>query len=268
MHVQVLSSGSAGNAALVRAGETHLLLDAGLPVDELYARFEAARVQPARLDHVALTHGHLDHARASGQLSKKTGATVHCCERLMRNGSLRGARRLAALTVGSDTRLEGRFGDDGLSLRPVLIPHDAEPTVAFRIEHTQPEERGGTRVAVLVTDMGRPDPHVARALAGAHVAILEFNHDPAMLSRGPYTAKLKRRVAGDRGHLSNAQAAEMLERMAGPELHTVVLAHLSLTNNTAELAEAAARQALERAGRTNVRVLVASQDEPGPNLAV
>jgi phosphoribosyl 1,2-cyclic phosphodiesterase len=98
--------------------------------------------------------------------------------------------------------------------------------------------------------------------------ILEFNHDERMLADGPYPVPLKRRVSGDRGHLSNEQAAVMLTAMAGPELHTLVLAHLSATNNTPELALEAAHGALEQAGLEHVEVLVATQDEVGPNLKI
>ena len=65
----MLASGSGGNAVLVRAGELCMLVDAGLPIDELEKRLAAVRVPLHRLDAIALTHGHLDHARASGLLS-------------------------------------------------------------------------------------------------------------------------------------------------------------------------------------------------------
>ncbi len=265
MHVQVLSSGSGGNALLVRAGEVHVLLDAGLPLDELHRRLEAARVRATRIDHICLTHGHLDHARSAGRLAKLSGATLHCCERLMRNASVRRAPRMSTLRIGTPSELEGPCGTAGVAITAVQVPHDADPTVAFRLTHVL---RGEERVAVLVTDMGKSDPHAAKQLAGAHLIVLEFNHDLAMLRDGPYADALKRRVGGDRGHLSNEQAADMLRRMAGPRLHTVVLAHLSRTNNTPELALAAARAALDAAGRSDVRILVAEQDTIGPNLAV
>jgi phosphoribosyl 1,2-cyclic phosphodiesterase len=89
-----------------------------------------------------------------------------------------------------------------------------------------------------------------------------------MMASGPYPPSLQQRITGGRGHLSNAQAAEMLERLAGPELHTVVLAHLSSKNNTPELALAAARGALERLGRPEVRLLIAEQHAVGANLEV
>jgi len=261
MHLQVLSSGSAGNSALIRAGDTSALVDAGLPLRELELRLEHAGLGPWGLDHVFVTHGHLDHARSAGSLSRRQHALLHCCEALMRNASIRRSRRMATLTVGRAQEVEGRRGSDGLRLTPVLLPHDAAPTVAFRIE-----QEG--RTAVILTDMGRPCPEVARHLGGAHVLVLEFNHDGAMLEDGPYPYPLKRRILGDGGHLSNAQAAAMLRLLAGPELHTLVLAHLSRTNNRADLALECARAELEHLGLAHVQVLVASQDEVGPNLAV
>lgn len=265
MHLQVLSSGSRGNATLVRADDATLLIDAGLGMREMEARFEAARVSIQSVDHVAVTHGHLDHARNAGVVARRAKATLHCCERLQQNPTIRKARSINTLSPGRELELPDRQGKAGLSLTGVLIPHDAVPTVAFRVEHQRGDVR---RRAVVLTDMGRPDAAAARALAGAHVLVLEFNHDRDMLDRGPYPASLRRRVAGDGGHLSNAQAAEMLRALAGPELHTLVLAHLSEKNNTPELAVAAARAALEELGRTDVEVLVAAQDEVGPNLEV
>ena len=264
LHFQVLSSGSQGNALLLRVADTHVLLDAGLSVRKLEQRLEQARVSPQRIDHIALTHGHLDHARAAGALAKKSGARVHCCERLMRNASVRRAPILTRLRVGSTSELAvqgGSSADEVLRLLPVLIPHDADPTVAFRVEHAG-------RALILVTDMGRVSRQAAKDLQGAHVLVLEFNHDLELLRRGPYPDSLKRRVAGPAGHLSNEEASEMLRLMTGPELHTLVLAHLSETNNTPELAHAAAQRTLTELGRSDVRILVATQHEIGPNLAV
>lgn len=263
MHLQVLSSGSGGNSALFRAGEGRVLVDAGLTLAELEARLELAGVPPptgerSTLDHVLVTHGHLDHARSAGGIARKHRAVVHGSEAMLQAPSLRRAKRQAALRIGADAVLDEQLG---LRVSNVALPHDAHPTVAFRLEHDG-------RVAVILTDMGRPDEYVARALRGAHVLVLEFNHDRDMLEQGPYPMALKRRVGGDAGHLSNAQAAQMLRWLAGPELHTLVLAHLSLHNNRPELALEAARTTLEALGLGHVRVLVASQHEIGENLAV
>jgi phosphoribosyl 1,2-cyclic phosphodiesterase len=67
-----------------------------------------------------------------------------------------------------------------------------------------------------------------------------------MLARGPYPWELKRRIRGRRGHLSNAEAGRLLERVLHDGLENVVLAHLSDKNNRPELAGAAAREVLKR----------------------
>ena len=261
MKLQVLSSGSKGNATLVRVDDMRLLIDAGLPMTALNERLDSARVPFDGIDHIAVTHGHLDHARSVGGLSKRHKSIVHCSPAVQRNASIRRAKQVRGLGPGDPSVLEARAGEGRLELTAVHLPHDADPTYALQVE-------SGGRRAVVLTDMGRPDAQVAQRLNDAHVLVLEFNHDRAMLDAGPYSAALKRRVAGDRGHLSNAQAAEMLEALAGPSLHTLVLAHLSEKNNTPELAERAARAVLAELGRTDVEVLIASQHEIGPPIEV
>ena len=261
VHLQVLGSGSGGNAVLVRAGELNVLVDAGLEIDVLEQRLAAARVPPHRLDAIVLSHGHLDHARSAGLLARKTGARVYCSEGLLANASLRGTPSSCVLSVGGTVTVRGRCGADELQLTTTALPHDADPTLALRLAHAG-------RVAVICTDMGTPDLAASSALRGAHVLLLEFNHDAVLLAQGPYSSALKRRVGGPRGHLSNEQAAEVLGQAAGPELHTLVLAHLSRTNNRPELALASARAALARLGREDVRLVVAEQDEIGEAMEV
>jgi phosphoribosyl 1,2-cyclic phosphodiesterase len=247
VHLQVLSSGSGGNATLVRGGDTAVLVDAGLTLKELDERFAAARFSPSALDHVLVTHGHLDHARSAGALAKRERALLHTAAALQSNASIRRCKNLNTLSVGGTQALPGRACDDGLRATSVPLPHDASPTVAFKLEHDG-------RCAVILTDMGMPRSDVARELRGAHVLVLEFNHDERMLSHGPYSAALKRRILGNAGHLSNEQAAVMLEQLAGEELHTLVLAHLSAHNNTREIAFECATAALARRGLAHVRV--------------
>lgn len=261
MRLQILSSGSEGNSLVVRADELRVLVDAGLGIPELGARFDAARIGPQSLHHVLVTHGHLDHARSAGAVAKRQGAWLHCPEAMMRHPSVARAPRKSTLPIGGsfELRADGRPGE--LEVTAVRLPHDCDPTVAFRI-------RQGERTAVVLTDLGRPDPEVARALRGAHVLVLEFNWDPELMAKGPYPFVLQRRITGERGHLSNEEAARMLELLAGPELHTLVVAHVSKKTNSPERALEAAARALGRLGRSDVNVLVASQDEVGAELVV
>ena len=132
---------------------------------------------------------------------------------------------------------------------PTPLPHDVAQ-VAFKIE------AGGTS-AVIATDLGEVTPRFADLARGCDVLLLESNYDRAMLEAGPYPLHLKRRVGSARGHLSNTQTRELL-RALPPRAHTVVLMHLSETNNRPDIALESARDALS--GRC-VRLFAASQTE-------
>jgi len=79
-----------------------------------------------------------------------------------------------------------------------------------------------------------------------------------MLRTGPYAAFLKARIAGARGHLSNAQAATLLRQVDCARLQWVAAAHLSAQNNTKALASEAIAAVL---GCVPGEVAIADQEE-------
>ena len=261
LHLQILSSGSEGNSTLIRCGELTVLVDAGLTMRALTERLEAARIAQNQVDHVVLTHAHLDHARSAGIVGKRHGAIVHCPEAMMQNRSVARAPRLSTLPVGGVFELEVPGSDEALKIETVPLPHDCDPTVAMRLSHAG-------RTAIILTDCGHPRHDLKDALQGANVLVLEFNHDPVLMETSPYPPKLRKRILGDQGHLSNAQAQALLRELVGPDLHTLFLAHLSGKTNTPDLALSAAKETLEELGRLDVDVQVALQHEVGPNLEV
>jgi phosphoribosyl 1,2-cyclic phosphodiesterase len=99
-------------------------------------------------------------------------------------------------------------------------------------------------------------------LRGCHALIIEFNYDQKMLEDGPYPWEVKRRIKGSEGHLSNLQAADLLEAVVHKDLHLVVLAHLSQINNDELRALKEAREALGRSGLKNTRIVISRQDNP------
>ena len=122
---------------------------------------------------------------------------------------------------------DSSFAVGGIEVRAVTVPHDARQPVQYRFFH------GGVTVGVL-TDLGCVSPHVQTAFSGCDMLLLEFNHDLEMLRRGPYPAVLKRRVAGDYGHLNNEQAMTMLTSMTERLPKVVVAGHISEQNNSVE----------------------------------
>ena len=262
MRVAVLASGSEGNATLVESGGTRLLVDAGIGPFALRCALERARLgaglgrarreQP--VDAVVVTHAHADHFGFARKYAKKMRIPVYVTE---------------ATARAHDLPREGRFRMFGprdpfevgeLLVSPVPVPHDA-PQVAVSISD------GQRRVAV-VTDVGEVTGRLADHLALCDVLLVESNHDAEMLERGPYPAFIKRRVASAGGHLSNAQTHELLARLP-LRTRTVVLMHLSRTNNHVPLALECARDAL--AGRrVNLyaapprELLMVDADAPAP----
>ena len=76
----VLASGSRGNAAVVSAGATNILVDAGLSCRELMRRMCVAGQDPAALTAVLITHEHLDHVAGLSVLARKLGVPVFFTE--------------------------------------------------------------------------------------------------------------------------------------------------------------------------------------------
>ncbi len=245
VRIAILGSGSKGNVTLVAAEGTTILVDAGLGPRVLEERMIATLgAVPERIDGVVVTHAHRDHAQHAPAYAERFGCPVYVNE-----PTLRGVRWDARPKTFVVAR-SAAFRVGAIEVRPLPVPHDA-PQVALVLEG------GGARTG-LVTDLGHVPAGLADHLRGCDTLLLESNHDPVLLRDGPYPEPIKRRVLGDRGHLSNAQAAALLAELACG-LARVVLMHLSETNNRPSLAHAAASQALRR---SRARLELAWQERP------
>lgn len=151
-------------------------------------------------------------------------------------------------TFQAGTRLE--IGD--LSIDTFTIPHDAADPVGFAVT-TQ-----GLK-ASLVTDLGYIPESIRFHLRDSHFLLLECNHDLEMLRVGPYPWSVKQRVMGRRGHLSNDVVAQYLKHELAPTVSTLILGHISDSNNHPELVRVMADKSLQ-GRRLFTDVLVA---EPG-----
>ncbi|APR74960.1 Metal-dependent hydrolase of the beta-lactamase superfamily I [Minicystis rosea] len=242
MKITILASGSAGNATLFEAGGTRVLVDAGIGPRALLMRLAAAGTTGAP-HAVVLTHEHQDHFGQCLRIAKKLGIPIWASEATARCERLHGRDEVRVFGMREP------FAIGAVTIAPLPLPHDAAQ-VALVLE-------GGGRRAAIVTDLGEVPPALPAHLARCDVALIESNHDPDMLRRGPYPWFLKQRITSARGHLSNQQAHALL-RALPRETHTVALMHLSQTNNRPDVALDVARDAL--AGRST-RLLVASQNE-------
>lgn len=227
-----LGSGSRGNATLVEAGGVRLLVDCGFTVREVQARCQRLDFDPASLDAVLVTHEHSDHIGGVARLARAYRLPVYLT---------RGTAAGTADWDGCEHQYispHEAFRIGAMEVQPFPVPHDAREPCQFTFSHD------GRRLGV-VSDLGHITPHVRDSLAECDALLLECNHDRHMLATGPYPEHLKRRIGGERGHLSNAQAAGLLRAVDRARLQHLVLTHLSEKNNTPALAREAACEALQ-----------------------
>jgi phosphoribosyl 1,2-cyclic phosphodiesterase len=229
----------------VETAEARILIDAGLSGEELIRRMETTGIDPAGLDAILLTHEHVDHIRGAGPLARRFNLPVHMNRLTFRRAlkTLGNVSTPVVFQTGQPITLHG------LCIETFTKCHDAADPVGI-VVHAD-----GARLGI-ITDLGRSTPVVEDRLRGCHALVVEFNHDERMLDEGPYPLELKRRIKGPEGHLSNAQAGGLVKTLCHDSLSTVVLAHLSETNNHPEKAMEASKIALSG---FRVKVLVSDQ---------
>lgn len=225
MRFKSLGSGSTGNALVVESSSvqgrvTRVLVDCGFTQKELLARLKASGLQPSDLSAVFITHEHSDHIGCASQLARRWGIPLWMSE-----GTALGVAERGQVHYAHDGQA---FEIGHLRLTPFTVPHDAREPLQLRVE----DERH--RLGIL-TDLGQPTDYVIRNIYNCHALFLEANHEPGLLAKSSYPAWLKRRVAGDLGHLSNQVAADILRDLGRGTLQHVVAAHLSQQNNQPEL---------------------------------
>ena len=226
MRFASLGSGSRGNSTLVEWATGALLIDCGFSLKETEQRLLRLARRPDQLAAVLVTHEHSDHIKGVAALARRYQIPVYMTPGTFHSrnlGELPDLRLIHAYTP---------FEINGLTVRPVAVPHDAREPAQFVLEFA------GLRLGIL-TDLGSITPHVEACYQSCDAMVLEANHDPAMLAYGSYPPSLKQRVGGQWGHLSNQQAAGFLQRVDTRRLQHLVVAHISQQNNTPALAQAA-----------------------------
>lgn len=225
MRFASLGSGSEGNALVVQAGQTCVLMDCGFTLVETDARLARLGLAAERLSGIVVTHEHGDHIAGVARLARKHSIPVWLTHgtRLVQHKAFSGLSGLTEITP------HNTFNIGDLQIQPYAVPHDAAEPVQYVFSD------GATRLGVL-TDTGSSTPHIEATLSGCDALVLECNHDAAMLANGAYPVSLKQRVGGRFGHLSNADAAALLARLDNHRLQHIVAAHLSRKNNTQQLA--------------------------------
>jgi phosphoribosyl 1,2-cyclic phosphodiesterase len=269
MRFTVLGSGSSGNAILIRAGETRVLIDAGLSAKEIVRRMALVGEDAANLDGVILTHEHGDHAGGLRVLLKNLCCPVYIseatrdayiCEKSRGAAQDEWRKRIDALrdhTVIISSSADFRIG--AIDFHPFTVPHDAVDNFGLTIRHD------GVKI-VAALDFGHITTLIAEHLRGCAAIIIESNHNRDMLKAcAVYPWELKQRIMSRTGHISNEDVAAWLRDEFDGAADSIVLAHLSQRANNPEVAKLTAEVALQERGmffQTTTQIIVSHPKEP------
>ncbi len=251
VEICAIASGSNGNCYYIGNHENAILVDAGVNCKQILSKMKISGLSPSKLRGIFITHEHNDHVCGVRVLAKKLDIPV-----FMTKGTYQGLyltnRPDAVRLIESDQSIDLC----SFIIHPVLKKHDGKEPTSFRVEHQ------GINIGVF-TDIGSPCDNVTAHLKVCDALFLESNYDEKMLRGGSYPPHLKERVASDVGHLSNLQAAELLEEHAAEHLKVVLLSHLSGENNTPEIAYQAVKHLEDR-----FQIIVTSRKQPSEVITV
>jgi phosphoribosyl 1,2-cyclic phosphodiesterase len=253
MQVISLQSGSNGNCIYVEADGIRLLFDAGISGSQVKERLAQHGREPVGVDAVLISHDHVDHARSMGILHRKFGLPVYVTANTYRAAHRHRLGEIEDLRhfCSGETL---RFGN--VRVETIATPHDGADGVVFVVDD------GQHRLGIL-TDLGHVFADLHGIVESLDAVLLESNYDPDMLADGPYPDWLKQRIEGPGGHISNFEAAEVLQS-ADQRMKWVCLAHLSQDNNTPKLALATHRRILG----DRLPLVVASRHEASDILEI
>lgn len=229
MRLCSIASGSSGNCIYVGDEHTHLLVDTGISKKRIEEGLHTLGIQGNELKGILITHEHADHIQGLGVFSRKYEIPIYATR-----GTIEGIRAqssLGRLPEGllHEVDIDQNFMLGDMEICPFAISHDARQPSGFRIGNAK-------KTVAVATDLGKYDDYTVENLQNLNAVVLEANHDIHMLEVGPYPYVLKRRVMGDKGHLSNELTGRLLCDILHDDLQYVILGHLSKENNYEELA--------------------------------
>lgn len=234
MDLKILSGGSKGNSIVLKFGDDHVLVDAGIAKTKIEKRLLEEGVPASSISAIYLTHEHNDHVQGV-VIANKYRIPVFASE---------GTWKKISDKVDSELQnpikpYETYYFD--YCVTPFRTYHDAYDSFGYTFKF-------GTKKASICLDTGHVDAEMIAAMKDSDIILIESNHDPEMVEAGSYPDSVKARVISDIGHLSNEQTAEALQKLVKGKGERIYLTHLSSTNNMAALAELAVTQALKKKG--------------------
>lgn len=229
MRLASIASGSSGNTVYVGSENTHILIDAGITNKRIEDGLNTLSLCMKDLSGIFITHEHLDHVKALPVILKKYDIPVYATKATVDEILKMKNMDKADVSLLREIRADEAVIVGDLKIKPFCIEHDAADPVAYRVDCSN-------KSIAVATDMGCFNEYTVQNLEGIDAGVIEANHDIRMLEIGPYPYYLKRRILGDKGHLSNEAAGRLISLILNDNIKGILLGHLSKENNYPDLA--------------------------------
>ena len=265
MKLLSIASGSSGNCIYVGDKKTNLLIDAGISGKRIESGLEENNISIEKIKGILVTHEHLDHVSSLGILARRYHIPIYATKETikelcqMKNLGKIPYDLFHPITADIDFQIED------LTIHPFSISHDAVNPVAYRVSNK-------TKSVAVATDMGTYDNYTIHNLKVLDAIIIEANHDVNMLEIGKYPYQLKKRILGEKGHLSNEGSGKLLCEIVSEKLKYVFLGHMSKENNYEALAYETVKLELAISNRkyfdSGFCLQVAKRDKPSALITI
>ncbi len=256
-----LFSGSSGNSILISSKGKNFLVDIGVSAKRCEKALSDIDVSPDSIDAVFVTHEHIDHSGGirvfAGKHKIPVFAPSACAESMLQSGMLDDKVHI------ENTLFHMEFG--GIEIMTFSQSHDSADCIGYRFNLPD-----GRSVSVC-TDTGYITDNAKSVLPGCDLIFIESNHETSMVETGPYPYYLKKRILGERGHLSNFACGEYMKELAQSGTTRFVLSHLSRENNMPHIARQSAVAALSEVGlkeETDYRLYVSPPENDGRGIVL
>ncbi len=221
-----ICSSSSGNCLCVASSDAIILIDVGVSTKSLLKFLQLAGLDYKKIKGIFITHEHSDHISGLYSATKFLKVPVYSSvktlkELIFKNAIFKGTK---ILEIDKKTV---NICDFFVSAFRVM--HDSVDGIRFKIFD------GDKRVGIC-TDLGIVTKNVFDNLKDMDFVFLEANYDVNMLKNGKYPLVLKRRISSNFGHLSNLNAAHLINLLIEDGVRKFLIGHLSEKNNLPHIA--------------------------------
>ncbi len=259
-----IASGSSGNCIFIGTENTNLLVDVGISGKRIEQGLASIEIDASNMHGILITHEHIDHINGLGVMARRYHlpiySTAETINAIMHTKSVGRIPEELLQIIEPDCSFQ--IGD--IRINPFSILHDASNPVAYTFEKDE------TKIGI-ATDLGTYNDYIINHLKKCSAILIEANHDIHMLQVGSYPYVLKKRILGDRGHLSNDNCGRLLCEIFHEGLKHISLGHLSKENNYPDLAYETVKYELQQYNQEILKqcnLIVAKRESPSELIVV